>query len=109
LAAQAPNKVCNHPPRVQESATVSRQHFSLLLLSSMAKMTPPPSLALLSSKVKMTPQLSHCQLQNMITVMMMTVMSLTLDNFRMNTGYGRYDAGYNMVALSCFNDELPCV
>jgi hypothetical protein len=31
------------------------------------------------------------------------------DNFRMNTGYGRYGAAYNMVALSCFNDKLPCV
>jgi hypothetical protein len=31
------------------------------------------------------------------------------DNFRMNTGYGRYGATYNMVGLSCFNDELPCV
>ncbi len=27
----------------------------------------------------------------------------------MNTGYVRYGATYNMVALSCFNDELPCV
>jgi hypothetical protein len=27
----------------------------------------------------------------------------------MNTGYGRYGAAYNMVGLSCFNDELPCV
>ncbi len=32
-----------------------------------------------------------------------------VDNFRMNTGYGRYSAIYNMVGLSCFNDELPCV
>jgi hypothetical protein len=31
------------------------------------------------------------------------------DNFRMNTGYGRYDATYNMVGLNCFNDKLPCV
>jgi hypothetical protein len=31
------------------------------------------------------------------------------DNFRMNTGYGRYRATYNMVGLSFFNDELPCV
>jgi hypothetical protein len=31
------------------------------------------------------------------------------DNFRMNTGYGRYGAAYNMVGLSCFNEELPCV
>jgi hypothetical protein len=31
------------------------------------------------------------------------------DNFRMNTGYGRYGAAYNMVGFSCFNDELPCV
>jgi hypothetical protein len=30
-------------------------------------MTPPPSLTLLSSKAKMTPQLSHCQLQNVIS------------------------------------------
>jgi hypothetical protein len=44
----------------------------------MAKMTPPPSCALLLSKAKMTTQLSHCQLQNVITEMMMTVMSLTL-------------------------------
>jgi hypothetical protein len=27
----------------------------------------------------------------------------------MNTGYGRYGAAYNMVALSCFYDKLPCV
>jgi hypothetical protein len=27
----------------------------------------------------------------------------------MNTGYGRYRATYNMVGLSFFNDELPCV
>jgi hypothetical protein len=27
----------------------------------------------------------------------------------MNTGYGRYGAAYNMVALSCFNDKLPCI
>jgi hypothetical protein len=27
----------------------------------------------------------------------------------MNTGNGRYGATYNMVALSCFNDELPYV
>jgi hypothetical protein len=31
------------------------------------------------------------------------------DNFRMNTGYGTYSAAYTMVALSCFNDKLPCV
>jgi hypothetical protein len=31
------------------------------------------------------------------------------DNFRMNTGCGRYGATYNMVALNCFNEELPCV
>jgi hypothetical protein len=35
--------------------------------------------------------------------------SMHSDNFRMNTGYGRYGAAYNMVALSSFNDELPCV
>jgi hypothetical protein len=28
------------------------------------------------------------------------------DNFRMNTGSGRYGAAYNMVALPCFNEEL---
>jgi hypothetical protein len=28
------------------------------------------------------------------------------DNFRMNTGYGRYSATYNMVGLHCFNEEL---
>jgi hypothetical protein len=28
------------------------------------------------------------------------------DNFRMNTGYGRYGAAYNMVGLHCFNEEL---
>jgi hypothetical protein len=28
------------------------------------------------------------------------------DNFRMNTGYGRYGAAYNMVGLLCFNEEL---
>jgi hypothetical protein len=28
------------------------------------------------------------------------------DNFRMNTGYGRYGATYNMVGLCCFNEEL---
>jgi hypothetical protein len=27
----------------------------------------------------------------------------------MNPGYGRYGAAYNMVALSCFDDELPCL
>jgi hypothetical protein len=31
------------------------------------------------------------------------------DNFRMNTGYGRYGAAYNMVTLICFNDKLLCV
>jgi hypothetical protein len=31
------------------------------------------------------------------------------DNFRMNTGYGRYSATNSMVALSCFNDKLSCV
>jgi hypothetical protein len=31
------------------------------------------------------------------------------DNFRMNTGYGRYGAPYNMVGLICFHEELPCV
>jgi hypothetical protein len=31
----------------------------------------------------------------------------SLDNFRMNTGYGRYGAAYNMVGFSCFNKELP--
>jgi hypothetical protein len=29
-----------------------------------------------------------------------------IDNFRMNTGYGRYGATYNMVGLRCFNEEL---
>jgi hypothetical protein len=27
------------------------------------------------------------------------------DNFRMNTGYGRYGATYNMVGFCCFNEE----
>jgi hypothetical protein len=27
-------------------------------------------------------------------------------NFRMNTGYGRYGAAYNMVGFHCFNEEL---
>jgi hypothetical protein len=31
---------------------------------------------------------------------------LPFDNFRMNTGYGRYSATYNMVSFSCFNEEL---
>jgi hypothetical protein len=31
------------------------------------------------------------------------------DNFRMNTGYGRYGATYSMVGFHCFNEELPCV
>jgi hypothetical protein len=31
---------------------------------------------------------------------------MSLDNFRMNTGYGRYGAAYNMVGLRCFNEEL---
>jgi hypothetical protein len=31
------------------------------------------------------------------------------DNFRMNTGYGRYSAAYNMVGFHCFNEELLCV
>jgi hypothetical protein len=29
-----------------------------------------------------------------------------LDNFRMNTRYGRYGAAYSMVGLHCFNEEL---
>ena len=29
-----------------------------------------------------------------------------VDNFRMNTRYGRYGAAYNMVGLRCFNEEL---
>jgi hypothetical protein len=32
--------------------------------------------------------------------------SITGDDFRMNTGSGRYSAAYNMVALLCFNEEL---
>jgi hypothetical protein len=36
-------------------------------------------------------------------VMMMMMM---IDNFRMNTCYGRYGAAYSMVALLCFNEEL---
>jgi hypothetical protein len=32
--------------------------------------------------------------------------SITGDDFRMNTGSGRYGATYNMVALLCFNEEL---
>jgi hypothetical protein len=32
--------------------------------------------------------------------------STSLDNFRMNTGYGRYGAAYNMVGSRCFNEEL---
>jgi hypothetical protein len=32
--------------------------------------------------------------------------TLGIDNFRMNTGYGRYGAAYNMVGLHCFNEEL---
>jgi hypothetical protein len=32
--------------------------------------------------------------------------TIALDNFRMNTGYGRYGAAYNMVGLHCFNEEL---
>jgi hypothetical protein len=31
---------------------------------------------------------------------------LCYDNFRMNTGYGRYGAAYNMVG---FSEELLCV
>jgi hypothetical protein len=30
----------------------------------------------------------------------------TLDNFRMNTRYGRYGATYNMIGFCCFNEEL---
>jgi hypothetical protein len=33
-------------------------------------------------------------------------MSTILDNFRMNTRYGRYGATYNMVGLCCFIEEL---
>jgi hypothetical protein len=33
-------------------------------------------------------------------------LSRSNDNFRMNTGYGRYGATYNMVGISCFNQEL---
>jgi hypothetical protein len=33
-------------------------------------------------------------------------MFCALDNFRMDTGYGRYGAAYNMVGLCCFNEEL---
>jgi hypothetical protein len=29
-----------------------------------------------------------------------------IDNFRMNTHYGRYGATYNMIGLRCFNEEL---
>jgi hypothetical protein len=28
------------------------------------------------------------------------------DNFKMNTGYGRYGATYNMVGCTCFNEKL---
>jgi hypothetical protein len=31
-----------------------------------------------------------------------------VDNFRMNTRYGRYGAAYNMIGLRCFNEELCC-
>jgi hypothetical protein len=34
---------------------------------------------------------------------------LSFDNFRMNTGYGRYGAAYSMVAFSCFIDKLLCI
>jgi hypothetical protein len=39
---------------------------------------------------------------------MATVQSIAevLNNFRMNTGYGRYGAAYNMVGFSCLNEEL---
>jgi hypothetical protein len=29
-----------------------------------------------------------------------------VDNFRMDTSYGRHGAAYNMVGLHCFNEEL---
>jgi hypothetical protein len=29
-----------------------------------------------------------------------------VDNFRMNTHYGRYGAAYNMIDFRCFNEEL---
>jgi hypothetical protein len=32
--------------------------------------------------------------------------SFGIDNFRMNTRYGRYGAAYNMIGLRCFNEEL---
>jgi hypothetical protein len=32
--------------------------------------------------------------------------NLLVDNFRMNTSYGRYGAAYNMAGISCFNEEL---
>jgi hypothetical protein len=44
-----------------------------------------------------------------IMVLMILMLQVKHDNFRMNTSYGRYGAAYNMVALSCFNDEFPCV
>jgi hypothetical protein len=65
----------------------------------MAKMTPPPSLALLSSKVKMTPQSSHCQLQNVITVMTMTVTRLTLTTEAMTTQASLNDNGEEECSL----------
>jgi hypothetical protein len=36
----------------------------------------------------------------------LSVLSIPVDKFRMNTHYGRYGAAYNMVGLHCFNEEL---
>jgi hypothetical protein len=44
-----------------------------------------------------------------VIILFLDFIIMAADNLRMNTGYGRYGAAYNMVGFSCFNEELPCV
>jgi hypothetical protein len=41
-----------------------------------------------------------------VGVLHMLVDDPHIDNFRMNTGSGRYGATYNMIGFCCFNEEL---
>jgi hypothetical protein len=41
-----------------------------------------------------------------ISSSLVVLAAINSDNFRMNTGSGRYGATYNMVALLCFNEGL---
>jgi hypothetical protein len=70
---------------------------------------PPTSLPMsYSSSVEM-PRTSGLTPAMMSCPTMKILLKLASDNFRMNTSYGRYGATYNMVALICVNDKLPCV